>query len=296
MGAKLRIVRRRIRSVQSTKKITRAMELIASSRIVKAQTRVEASRPYAEQLTKAMEDVASRSASIDHPLLEHRETATKIGVLVITSDRGLAGAYNANVLKIAEQHLREIRGRGTEPVLYVVGKKGVGYFRFRGVPMQDSWQGFSEVPPYEKAEVVGRQLIKDFAAATIDELHCAYTDFRSAFTLRATSKRFLPIAPEEVTGTAREAVSAEYLFEPEPAEILEHLLPQYVITKVYAALLESAASENASRRRAMKAATDNADDLIKVLTRQANRARQDEITTEILEIVGGAEALSAKEG
>jgi F-type H+-transporting ATPase subunit gamma len=296
VGAKLRIVRRRIRSVQSTKKITRAMELIASSRIVKAQTRVEASRPYAEQLTKAMEDVASRSASIDHPLLEHRETATKIGVLVITSDRGLAGAYNANVLKIAEQHLREIRGRGTEPVLYVVGKKGVGYFRFRGVPMQDSWQGFSEVPPYEKAEVVGRQLIKDFAAATIDELHCAYTDFRSAFTLRATSKRFLPIAPEEVTGTAREAVSAEYLFEPEPAEILEHLLPQYVITKVYAALLESAASENASRRRAMKAATDNADDLIKVLTRQANRARQDEITTEILEIVGGAEALSAKEG
>jgi F-type H+-transporting ATPase subunit gamma len=296
VGAKLRIVRRRIRSVHSTKKITRAMELIASSRIVKAQTRVEASRPYAEQLTKAMEDVASRSASIDHPLLEHRETPTKIGVLVITSDRGLAGAYNANVLKIAEQHLREIRGRGTEPVLYVVGKKGVGYFRFRGVPMQDSWQGFSEVPPYEKAEVVGRQLIKDFAAATIDELHCAYTDFRSAFTLRATSKRFLPIAPEEVTGTAREAVSAEYLFEPEPAEILEHLLPQYVITKVYAALLESAASENASRRRAMKAATDNADDLIKVLTRQANRARQDEITTEILEIVGGAEALSAKEG
>lgn len=297
MGAKLRVVRRRIRSVQSTKKITRAMELIASSRIVKAQTRVEASRPYAEQLTKAMEDVASRSSSIDHPLLEHREPATKIGVLVITSDRGLAGAYNANVLKIAEQHLREIRAGGKEPVLYAVGKKGVGYFRFRGVPMQDSWQGFSEVPPYEKAEVVGRQLINDFANETIDELHCAYTDFRSAFTLRATSKRFLPIAPEEVTGTAQDTVPAEYLFEPEPAEILEHLLPQYVITKVYAALLESAASENASRRRAMKAATDNADDLIKVLTRQANRARQDEITTEILEIVGGAEALSsAKEG
>ena len=147
MGAKLRIVRRRIRSVQSTKKITRAMELIASSRIVRAQSRVEASRPYAEQLTKAMEDVASRSASVAHPLLEHREHATKIGVLVITSDRGLAGAYNANVLKVAEQHLRETRARGMEPVLYVVGKKGVGYFRFRGVPMQASWQGFSEVPP-----------------------------------------------------------------------------------------------------------------------------------------------------
>src|SRR5206468_5163468 len=230
----------------------------ASSRIVRAQSRVEASRPYAEQLTKAMEDVASRSASVAHPLLEHREHATKIGVLVITSDRGLAGAYNANVLKVAEQHLREIRARGMEPVLYVVGKKGVGYFRFRGVPMQESWQGFSEVPPYDKAEEIGRRLIQDFAERTIDELHCAYTDFRSAFTLRATAQRFLPIAHEEVTGTGGGTVSAEYLFEPEPAQILDHLLPQYLITKVYAALLESAASENAARRRAMKAATDNA--------------------------------------
>jgi F-type H+-transporting ATPase subunit gamma len=176
-------------------------------------------------------------------------------------------------------------------VLYVVGKKGVGYFRFRGVTMEESWQGFSEVPPYEKAEEIGHRLIEDFADRAIDELSCAYTDFRSAFTLRATAKRFLPIAPEEVGGTGSDVVPAEYLFEPEPAQILEHLLPQYLITKVYAALLESAASENASRRRAMKAATDNADELMKVLTRQANRARQDEITTEILEIVGGAEAL-----
>src|SRR5512132_1162671 len=297
MGAQLRIVRRRIRSVQSTKKITRAMELIASSRIVKAQERVESSRPYAVQLTKAMEDLARQTGSVQHPLLEDRENPSKAGILVVTSDRGLAGAYNANVLKIAEGVFREVRGRGLEPVLYVIGKKGVGYFRFRGVPMRKSWQGFSEVPPYEKAEVVGRQLIQDFADGTIDELHCTYTDFRSAFTLRATSKRFLPIAPKELTGAARETVPAEYLFEPEPTEILDHLLPQYVVTKVYAALLESAASENASRRRAMKAATDNADDLIKILTRQANRARQDEITTEILEIVGGAEALSsAKEG
>ena len=175
----------------------------------------------------------------------------------------------------------------------MIGKKGVGYFRFRGVPMKGEWQGFSEVPPYEKAEEVGRKLIADFADGEIDELHCAYTDFRSAFTLRATAKRFLPIAPEEVHGAGVEAVPAEYLFEPEPAEILDHLLPQYVVTKVYAALLESAASENAARRRAMKAATDNAEELIKLLSRQANRARQDEITTEILEIVGGAEALSA---
>ena len=293
MGAQLRIVRRRIRSVQSTKKITRAMELIASSRIVKAQQRVEASRPYAIQLTKAMEDLARQTGAVQHPLLEDREQPAKAGVLVLTSDRGLAGAYNANVLKVAEGVIREVRSRGLEPVLYVIGKKGIGYFRFRGAEMRERWQGFSEVPPYEEAERIGRALIKDFADEEIDELHAAYTDFRSAFTLRATAKRFLPIAPEEVTGTGLGVVHAEYLFEPEPDEILDHLLPQYVVTKVYAALLESAASENAARRRAMKAATDNAEDLIKVLTRQANRARQDEITTEIMEIVGGAESLAA---
>ncbi|MGZ5213280.1 MAG: F0F1 ATP synthase subunit gamma [Actinomycetota bacterium] len=293
MGAQLRVVRRRIRSVQSTKKITRAMELIASSRIVKAQQRVEASRPYAVQLTAAMEDVARQTGSVAHPLLEERESPAKVGVLIVTSDRGLAGSYNANVLKIGEELLRDVGRRGLEPVVYVIGKKGVGYFRFRGVPLRGEWQGFSEVPPYAKAEEVGRRLIADFADGEIDELRCAYTDFRSAFTLRATAKRFLPIAPEEVRGTGVETVPAEYLFEPEPEEILNHLLPQYVITKVYAALLESAASENAARRRAMKAATDNAEDLIKLLSRQANRARQDEITTEILEIVGGAEALAA---
>ena len=293
MGAQLRVVRRRIRSVQSTKKITRAMELIASSRIVKAQQRVEASRAYAVQLTAAMEDIARQTGSMVHPLLEERERPTHVGVLIVTSDRGLAGSYNANVLKVGEELLASVRARGLEPVVYVIGKKGVGYFRFRGVEMRDSWQGFSEVPPYEKAQEVGRKLIADFADHVIDELHCAYTDFRSAFTLRATGQRFLPIAPEEVGPNGPGIVSAEYLFEPEPEEILNHLLPQYIVTKVYAALLESAASENAARRRAMKAATDNAEDLIKLLSRQANRARQDEITTEILEIVGGAEALSA---
>jgi F-type H+-transporting ATPase subunit gamma len=293
MGAQLRVVRRRIKSVQSTRKITRAMELIASSRILKAQQRVESSRPYAVQLTAAMEDVARQTGSMVHPLLEERETIAKVGVLVVTSDRGLAGSYNSNVLKIAEEILAGVRRRGVQPVVYVIGKKGVGYFRFRNVPMRASWQGFSEVPPYAKAEEIGRVLIDDFGADELDELHCAYTDFRSAFTLRATSKRFLPIAPEEVSGTGGDAVAAEYLFEPEPSQILDHLLPQYVITKVYAALLESAASENAARRRAMKAATDNAEELIKRYVRQANRARQDEITTEILEIVGGAEALAA---
>jgi F-type H+-transporting ATPase subunit gamma len=297
MGAQLRVVRRRIRSVQSTKKITRAMELIASSRIVKAQQRVEQARPYAEQLTKAMEDLAANAGTLSHPLLADRPTPARIGVLAVTSDRGLAGAYSANAIKEAERVLQDARGRGLEPVLYVVGKKGVGYFRFRGVAMRADWQGFSEVPVYDKAEEIGRMLIDDFAAGEIDELWCAYTDFRSAFTQRATHKRFLPIAPEEVSGREAGTVHPEYLFEPAPESILDHLLPQYLVTKIWAALLESAASENAARRRAMKAATDNADELLKVLTRQANRARQDEITTEIMEIVGGAEALaSAQEG
>jgi F-type H+-transporting ATPase subunit gamma len=296
MGAQLRIVRRRIRSVQSTKKITRAMELIASSRILRAQQRVEASRPYAVQLTKAMEDIARQTGALRHPLLEERESPAKVGLLVVTSDRGLAGSYNSNVLKVGEQLIASVRRRGLEPVLYVTGKKGRGYFRFRSVPTRKEWLGFSEVPTYEKAEEIGRVLIQDFADHEIDELHGAYTDFRSAFTLRATSQRFLPIAPEEVGGTPQGTPSAEYLFEPEPEAILDVMLPQYVVTKVYAALLESAASENAARRRAMKAATDNAEELIKVLSRKANRARQDEITTEISEIVGGAEALAQASG
>ena len=201
MGAQLRVVRRRIRSVQSTKKITRAMELIASSRIVKAQQRVEASRPYAVQLTRAMEDLARNAVSFSHPLLEEREEPRTAGILVCTSDRGLAGAYAANVIKEAEGVLADVRRRGLEPVVYVSGKKGVGYFRFRGVPIRADWQGHTEVPTYEVAERIGGRLIADFASGEIDELYCAYTDFRSAFTLRATARRFLPIAPEEVRGS-----------------------------------------------------------------------------------------------
>jgi F-type H+-transporting ATPase subunit gamma len=295
MGAKLRVVRRRMKSVQSTMKITRAMELIAASRILKAQGRVVSSRPYAERLTAAMEDVARQTGSLVHPLLEERPDPHAAGLLVITSDRGLAGAYNSNVLRRAERVLQGVQRRGLEPVLYVVGRKGQSYFRFRGIPMKETWSGVSEVPPYEAAVEIGRRLIADFADGAIDELHAAYTDFRSAFTLRATDKRFLPIAPEEVSGTPGEP-SADYIFEPEPAEILGELLPQYVVTKVYAAMLESAAAESAARRRAMKAATDNAEDLIKVLSRVANQARQAEITTEISEIVGGAEALKQASG
>lgn len=276
-------------------KITRAMELIAASRIVKAQQRVESARPYAELLTRAMEDVARQTGGLVHPLLQEWETTERAGVFVVTSDRGLAGSYNSNILRLAEDVMDRIRRRGVEPIVYVSGKKGISYFRFRTVPIEAQWSGVSEVPPFSAADAVGRRLIHDFAERRIDELHTVYTDFRSAFTLRATTKRFLPIAPNELRDVKGRPHS-EYLFEPAPAAILDELLPQYVITKVYAAMLESAASENAARRRAMKAATDNAEDLIKVLTRQANRARQDEITTEIMEIVGGAEALSAAAG
>ncbi len=295
MGAQLRVVRRRIRSVQSTMKITRAMELIAASRIVKAQSRVESARPYAELLTRAMEDVARQTGALVHPLLEERHEPVRAGVLVITSDRGLAGSYNSNVLRLAEGVIKEVLDKGVEPIVYVTGKKGISYFRFRAVPIERQWSGFSEVPPFSAANEMGRALIEDFGEHRIDQLHTVYTDFRSAFTARAARKRFLPVAPNELQ--ARQGrVHPEYLFEPAPAAILDELLPQYVITKVYAALLESAASENAARRRAMKAATDNAEELIKILTRQANRARQDEITTEISEIVGGAEALSQTAG
>ena len=293
MGAKLRVVRRRIRSIQSTMKITRAMELIAASRIVRAQQRVIAARPYADLLTQAMEDVAQQTGSLVHPLLEEREHPERAAILVLTSDRGLAGSYSANIIRRTEELARRLRSKGIEPAIYTIGKKADGYFRFRGVPTEGAWMGFSEVPRYDAAEEIGRRLIDDFREKRIDELYVAYTDFRSSFTFRATHRRFLPIEPEEVGGTATHEPSAEYLFEPEPAEILDELLPRYVITKIWFAMLESAASENASRQRAMAAASDNAEELIKVYTRQANRARQDEITTEITEIVGGAEALAA---
>jgi F-type H+-transporting ATPase subunit gamma len=293
MGAKLRVVRRRIKSVQSTMKITRAMELIAASRIMKAQQRVEAARPYAAQLTRAMQDIARQTGGVSHPLLETRDHPSHVGVLLLTSDRGLAGAYNTNVIRLAEQEMKRIRARNLDAVLYVVGKKGQSYFRFRGVEMRGQWQGVSEVPTYEAAVEIGKMIIADFASETIDELVCIYTEFASAFRQRATEARFLPIASEEVEGDKGQP-SAEYVFEPEPEQILDALLPQYLITKVYSAMLESAASENASRRRAMKAATENAEDLIKVLVRQANQARQAEITSEIMEIVGGAEALAKK--
>jgi F-type H+-transporting ATPase subunit gamma len=292
LGAKLREIRRRIGSVQSIMKITRAMELIAASRILKAQQRVEQIRAYATRLTEAMEDVARQTGSLVHPLLEERPNPKRAAVLVLSSDRGLAGALNANVLRRADRVIGRVRGEGMEPVLFVVGKKGQSYFRFRQVPIARSWDGVSEVPSYETAAEIGAALTEAFLAGEVDQIHAAYTDFRSAFTLRPVDRRFVPIAPEEVSGEATGEPKPEYIFEPEPGVLLNALLPRYVNALIFAAMLESAASEHAARRRAMKAATDNAEDLIRRLTRVANQARQTEITTELMEIVGGAEALS----
>ncbi len=295
MGAKLRTVRRRIRSVQSTMKITRAMELIAASRILKAQQRVLAARPYAEQLTSAMEDVARQTGALVHPLLEERPNPTRAAVLLVTSDRGLCGAYNSNVIRQTERLMERLRGRGVEHSLYVVGRKGQSYFRFRGVPMERTWTGVSEVPVYATAEEIGAALIGAFSEGAVDAVHAAYTDFRSAFTLRPIDKRFLPIAPEEVARVDGPP-APEYIFEPEPGAILDLLLPRYVTAKIFHAMLESAASENAARRRAMKSATENAEEVIRRLTRVANQARQAEITADLMEVVGGAEALHQASG
>jgi F-type H+-transporting ATPase subunit gamma len=295
MGAKLREVRRRIRSVQSTMKITRAMELIATSRIVKAQQRVEQARPYAERLTAAIADVASASAALSHPLLEQRAEPKAAAVFVVTSDRGLAGAYTSNVLRRAEELFSLLRQEGKEIKLFVSGRKGLSYYRFRRRPIEDSWTGFSETPTYDNAKAIADALIGLFSSGAVDEIHGVFMDFVSPLRQRAVARRFVPMV-WEVAERPVEGPVAQYIFEPDPEELLEALLPRYVETRVYSALLEAAASEHAARRRAMSAATENAEDLIKVLTRVANQARQTEITTEIMEIVGGAEALRQASG
>jgi F-type H+-transporting ATPase subunit gamma len=309
MGAQLRVYRRRIRSIQSTKKITRAMELIAASRIVKAQQRVTSSKPYAEEITRVLTTLASRS-SLDHPLLNEQPNPERAAVLVVTSDRGLAGAYNANVLRTAEELISLLRQEGKEPVLYAIGRKAVGYYRFRRRDLAGDWTGFSEQPAFHNAREVGDTLVSAFrqgglgedeagadddkVVAGVQEIHLVYTEFVSALTQRAVAHRIAPLVIEEAhESEAPAGYLPEYEFEPEPEALLNALLPKYVNTRIFAALLESAAAESAARRRAMKAATDNADDIIKSLTRAANSARQAEITQEISEIVGGADALAS---
>ena len=284
MGAKLRVIRRRIRSVQSTKKITKAMELIAASRIVRAERRVRQSRPFSDRIGEVVRDLAATSERIEHPLLERREGGAT-GLIVISADRGLAGAYNANILRTAERLRREIG----DARLYVTGRKAISAFRFRRVEMAEQWTGFSDNPSYEDAAAVARRVIDDFSEGQITSARIVYTEFVSMFTQRPAVVEILPVQSEELEGGTE--LGPVYEFEPSPEGLLDHLLPLYVQMKVFQAMLEAAASEHAARRRAMSSATDNADEMIRHLTREANSARQQEITSEIADIVGGAEAL-----
>ena len=303
MALSLREYRARIRSVESTKKITRAMELIAASRIIKAQQRAQAAAPYARELTRAVTAVATYS-NVDHPLTTEHPEPRRAAVLIVTSDRGLAGAYSSNALKEAERLIAKLKGDGLDVDVYVSGRKGVTYFNFRRRPMVDSWVGHSDQPTYDVAREIGSALIAAFTsdgaetpseaeAEGVHEVHLVYTRFRSMLTQEPTAVRLLPL--EIVEGEERppaDEVLPLYEFEPGPAEVLDGLLPRYVQSRIYFALLQAAASELAARQRAMKSATDNATELIKKYTRIANQARQAGITQEISEIVGGVNALA----
>jgi F-type H+-transporting ATPase subunit gamma len=303
MAATLRELRGRIRSAGSIKKITKAQEMIATSRIGRAQARLESARPYAFEITRMLTTLAAEAA-LDHPLLVERPEPKRAGVLVVSSDRGLCGAYNSGVLRRAEELFSMLRGEGKTPVLYVVGRKALSYYTFRNWEINDSWTGFSERPSYQNAATVAETLVDAFMAGVegdgkhqeqggpsgVDELHIVYTEFKSMMSQSAEAHRIAPMVVEYVEDEP--AAHTLYSFEPDATTLFESLLPRYLTTRVYAALLESAASELASRQRAMKSASDNADDLIKALTLEANRERQAQITQEISEIVGGANALA----
>jgi F-type H+-transporting ATPase subunit gamma len=298
MGAQLRVYRRRMRSVKATKKITKAMELISASRIVKAQQRVAASTPYANELTRAVSAVASYS-STNHPLTTASENPKRAAILVISADRGMAGAYSNNAIKEGEQLAALIRSRGLEVASYLVGRKAVNYYRFRNRAIAGAWSGFSDTPTYQDAKSVAEALIQAFLAdaqtdkAGVDEIHIVFTEFKSMLTQNALAKRMLPLEVVESDAPVASGLLPMYEFEPNSEVVLNALLPRYIEARIFNAMLQSAASEHAARRRAMKSATDNADELIKSLTRLANAARQAEITQEISEIVGGADALSS---
>ncbi|MBM0126811.1 F0F1 ATP synthase subunit gamma [Pimelobacter simplex] len=297
MAVSLREYRARIKSTESMKKITRAMELIAASRIIKAQQRAQAAAPYARELTRAVSAVATYS-NVDHPLTREQEDPKRAAVLVITSDRGLAGAYSSSVIKETERLAERLRAEGKELDFYLAGRKAEAYFKFRGRPYVQAWTGFSDQPTYDKAAEIGAALIEAFLKeqgedGDVDEVHVVYTRFRSMLTQEPTAIRLLPL--EVVEG--EEAPEADellplYEFEPSAAQVLDGLLPQYVQSRIFYALLQAAASELAARQKAMKSATDNAEELIKKLTRIANQARQAGITQEISEIVGGVNALA----
>jgi len=296
MAVSLREYRARIKSTESMKKITRAMELIAASRIIKAQQRAQSAAPYARELTRAVSAVATYS-NVDHPLTREPENPQRVAMLIVTSDRGLAGAYSSSVLKEAERLAEKLRGEGKDIDIYLCGRKGEAYYRFRGRPVVQAWTGFSDQPSYEAALEVGTTLIDAFldeeGEHAVDEVHVVYTRFRSMLVQEPTAVRLLPL--EVVEGEERPAsddVLPLYEFEPSAESVLDNLLPQYVQSRIFFAFLQAAASELAARQKAMKSATDNADELIKKYTRIANQARQAGITQEISEIVGGVNALA----
>ncbi len=285
-----RQLRRRIKSVQSTKKITRAMEMIAASRIVKAQQRVAAARPYSEQITEVLRQLAASGVGLDHPLLKEREVKT-VGYVVLAADRGLAGAYNTSVLRTADRALQADKKEGKDYSLSLSGRKAEGYFRYRGYRIDEASSGFTEQPSYEDARRVAGGMIERYSEGDVDQVQIVYTRFLSAGAQKVTNARLLPLEKESIEDLAAEGPTADYEFEPSAEGILELLLPRYVESRVFAAMLDASASEHAARQRAMKSATDNAEDMIKTLGVQANKIRQAGITTEIMEVVGGAEAL-----
>jgi F-type H+-transporting ATPase subunit gamma len=293
-GGQERILRRRIKSVESTKKITRAMELIAASRIVKAQARVHAAQPYAEGITEVVRNLQTASGGSNSALLTPRAEVRKVANIVIAADRGLCGGYNSTVIRAAEHDMRRQVTAGRENALVTVGRKAEGYFRFRDYPIDAGFSGFSDSPSYEDARRVASAVVSGFEAGELDRVQLVYTRFVSAGRQEVVVEPLLPLEPDAVEPATEVSgePTADYEFEPNPDTILQTLLPRYTESRVYAALLNAAASEHASRQRAMKAATDNAEDLILTYRRRMNRARQDSITTEIMEIVGGAEALS----
>ena len=288
-------LKKRIKSVQNTKQVTKAMEMIASARLPKAQDRVSAARPYSEQITEVIRSLAEAGADLEHPLLEQKDESeiNKVSYVVVTADRGLAGAYNSNVLRAATRALEEDRKKGRDYSLVLVGKKAVSYYRFRGYEIDAQFTGMSEQPTYEDAREVATAVSQPFEEGDVDLVRLVYTRFLSAGNQQVAVRQFLPLDTEALAQEAddEDGTEAAYEFEPAPTEILERLLPRYVEARLYAAMLEAAASELAARQRAMKAASDNAEELIDDLSGKMNRARQATITTEIMEIVGGAEAL-----
>ena len=296
-GGQERILRGRIRSVQATKKITRAMELIAASRIVKAQQRVAAAVPYSERITEVVKDLAAAGGASQSPLLAGREQVRRTAYVVISADRGLCGGYNAGVQRATEGEIKADVLAGKDYAVVACGRKAEGYFKFRGYTIAHAFGGFSDNPTYAHAKTIGQFVMDGYVAGDFDRVELVYTRFVSAGSQEVVLRPLVPLDRDTVAGgdgkgTDASGAAADFEFEPDPGTILDTLLPRYVEARIYAALLNAAASEHAFRQRAMKSATDNAEELIKNLSRIMNRARQDSITTEIMEIVGGAEALS----